>query len=71
MSQVLFSFIYTGTSLMSSLYISEQNKACFPFLESLTEWGEILGIPDVKSLNKIVRDGSINDIILASEALRI
>ncbi|HOD92456.1 MAG TPA: nucleoside kinase [Clostridia bacterium] len=48
---------------------TEQNKLASVFGE-FNRWGEILGIPDVKSLNKIVRDGSINDIILASEALQ-
>ena len=47
---------------------TEQNKLASVFGE-FNRWGEILGIPDVKSLNKIVRDGYINDIILASEAL--
>lgn len=47
---------------------TEQNKLASVFGE-FNKWGEILGVPDVTSLNKKVRDGTINDIILANEAL--
>lgn len=48
---------------------TEQNKLASVFGE-FNKWNEILGIPDVTSLNKKVQEGSINDIILASEALQ-
>lgn len=47
----------------------EQNKLASVFGE-FNRWGEVLGIPDVTRLNKKVRDGSVKDIILASEALQ-
>lgn len=47
----------------------EQKKLVAVFGE-FNKWGEILGIPDVTSLNKRIKNGSINDIILASEALQ-
>jgi uridine kinase len=47
----------------------EQNKLASVF-GAFNRWGEVLGIPDVTRLNKKVRDGSVKDIILASEALQ-
>lgn len=48
---------------------TEQNKLASVFGE-FNRWGEVLGVPDVTRLNKKVKEGSINDIILASEALQ-
>jgi uridine kinase len=48
---------------------TEQNKLAAVFGE-FNRWGDVLGIPDVTSLNRVVRSGSVNDIILATEALQ-
>ncbi len=49
--------------------MTEQKKLQAVFDES-NKWGEVLQITDVASLNKKVAEGSINDFILAGEALQ-
>jgi len=49
--------------------VFQETRKLFNIFDEYEKWGRILGVPDIGTLNNMVRKGEINNIIRISEAL--